>query len=105
MAKDVRREQLELLKFEKKLEGLAAFAAAGSAAVMAASTKINTDATTAAYGEVRAALVHLADVTSQAHAVLHARALEVGAKVLEATGGGHPKPTSSEVVRSILGIG
>ena len=31
MAKDVRKEQLVLLKFERKLAGLAAFVAAGSA--------------------------------------------------------------------------
>ncbi len=105
MAKDVRKEQLVLLKFERKLAGLAAFVAAGSATAASASTKVNADATVKAYEDIRAALVHLADVTTQAHAALQSCVTEVGARALEATGGGHPKVTAAEGVRSILGIG
>lgn len=104
MTKDVRKEQLVLLKFEQKLAALAAFVAAGSATAASAADKINGEATTKAYEDIRAALIHLADVTSQAHVMLERSALETCAKALEASGG-IPKASSSEVVRSILGIG
>lgn len=104
MSKDVRKEQLVLLKFERKLAGLAAFVAAGSAPAAAAAAKINGESMASAYEGIRTALVQLADATAQAHATLEASAAEAGARVLEATGG-MPKASVAEVVRSILGIG
>jgi xanthine dehydrogenase molybdopterin-binding subunit B len=104
MPKDVRKEQLELIKFERKLAGLAAFVAAGSATAASAADKINAEATAKAYYDIRIALVNLADVTTQAHQALQENVLELGARALQ-VGGGMPKATSSEVVRSILGIG
>lgn len=104
MANDVRKEQLALLKFEKKLTGLAAFLAASSASAASAADKINSDATIKAYQDIREALVHLADVTAGAHQTLQATVSEIGARALEA-GGGMPKVSSSEAVRSLLGIG
>ncbi|MCB2113574.1 MAG: hypothetical protein KDD85_08500 [Parvularculaceae bacterium] len=104
MAKDVRKEQLVLLKFEKKLTGLAAFwGASATAAAAAASVKMDPDATAGAYENVRAALVHLAEVTAQAHASLDATASAAGARALEA--GGTPKVSVLEMVRSVLGLG
>lgn len=105
MAKDVRKEQLVLLKFEQKLAGLAAFAAAGSASAAAAADKINGEATLKAYQDIREALVHLADVTTQAHAAIQSNASDAGVRILEAVGGGAPKDPPSEVVRLLLGIG
>ncbi|NWG90955.1 MAG: hypothetical protein HXY21_00395 [Parvularculaceae bacterium] len=104
MAKDVRKEQLVLLKFEEKLAGLAAFVAASAATAASAADKLNNGATMKAYDDISAALIHLADVTSQAHQALHAGALEAGARALQATGG-TPKVSATEAVRSILGIG
>ena len=104
MTKDVRKEQLVLLKFEKKLAGLAAFVAAGSVTAASASTKVNSDATTKGFEDIRAALVHLAEVTTQAHAAMQESVAAVGARALEA-GGGMPKVSAVETVRSILGIG
>ncbi|MFZ5619179.1 MAG: hypothetical protein ACOZAA_17840 [Pseudomonadota bacterium] len=104
MTKDVRKEQIVLLKFERKLAALAGFVAAGSAAAASAADTINGEATAKAYEDIRAALVNLADVTSHAHAMLERSALEACAKALEVSGG-IPKASSSEVVRSILGIG
>ncbi|MDZ7627684.1 MAG: hypothetical protein U5J99_04645 [Parvularculaceae bacterium] len=72
MTKDVRKEQVELLKFEKKLAGLAAFVAAGSATAASAAGKVNAEATMKAYADISNALVHLADVTTKAHAALEA---------------------------------
>lgn len=105
MTKDVRKEQVQLLKFEKKLAGLAAFVAAGSATATAASAagKVNAEATMKAYSDISNALLHLADVTTKAHAVLEASVVETGVRALQANGA--PKNPPSEVVRSLLGIG
>ena len=105
MTKDVRKEQIELLKFEKKLAGLAAMLAAGSATAASAADKINGEATMKAYDDIRNALVHLADVTTEAHAALEASVTELGVRALQLGGGGTPKDPPSEVVRFLLGIG
>lgn len=105
MTKDVRTEQLALLKFEQKLAALAAFVAASSATAASAADKINGEATLKAYQDIRQALVHLADVTTEAHAAMQATIADSGVRVLEATGGGAPKTPPSEVVRLLLGIG
>jgi hypothetical protein len=101
---DVRREQLVLLRFEKELARLAALVAAGAATAASAAEKIDADASTGAYENIKAALVHLAEVTGEAHAAINARAAEVGARMFEASGG-WPKTPPAEVVRSILGLG
>jgi hypothetical protein len=101
MTKDVRKEQVQLLKFEKKLAGLAAFVAAGSATAASAADKVNAEATMKAYADISNA----ADVTTKAHAALEASALAAGLKFFEANGGGTGKNPPAEVVRSILGIG
>ncbi len=104
MAKDVRKEQLVLLKFERKLAGLAAFVAAGSASAASASEKISPDAAFGAYQEIASALAHLAEVTAAAHQTLEATAAAAGARALEASGG-VPKVNVAEAVRSALGLG
>ena len=104
MTKDVRKEQVQLLKFEKKLAGLAAFVAAGSATAASAADKVNAEATLKAYADISNALVHLADVTTKAHAVLEASVIEAGVRALQLNNG-TPKNPPSEVVRSLLGIG
>lgn len=102
---DLRKEQLALLRIEKQIAGLAAVVAAGAAAAKGADGKLHAPDGTKAYAQIEAALVNLADVTSNVHATLNAKALETGAVVLEAIGGGRPKLDASGAVRSILGIG
>lgn len=104
MTKDVREEQLALLKFERKLAGLAAFVAAGSATAASAADKLNGETTLKAYNDIRDALVQLADVTAAAHQSLQGSVAEIGVRALEVSGG-TPKASASEVVRSLLGIG
>jgi hypothetical protein len=104
MSKDVRREQVKLLQFEKKIVGLAAFLAASSTAAASASTKINHEAASRAYDDIRAALVNLADVTAHAHAAFEAGVAAEGLKALEASGG-VPKRDVAQVVQSVLGLG
>ncbi len=85
MSKDVRKEQVKLLQFEKRLVGLAAFLAAGASTAASASTKINHEAASRAYDDIRVALAHLADVTSQAHAALDASVASEGVAFPRAT--------------------
>lgn len=105
MAKDMRPEQLVLLRFEKKLAGLAAFVAGMGASAATASTKVDADAAAKAYEDIRQAVVHLADVTSAAHAALQSSAGELGVRLMAVGGGGTPKDPPSAVVRSLLGLG
>ena len=104
MSKDVRKEQLALLRIEKKIVGLAAVLATGATAAKAADGKIHATDATAAYAEVETALLNLADVTSRAHEALSAKASEAGLTMLQAAGG-VPKRSVSSTVASILGIG
>ena len=104
MSKDVRKEQAALLKFEKKLAGLAVFAAGMTATVASASSKIGSESAGRAYEDVQAAIIHLAEVTAEAHAALEASAASAGARSLEATGG-VPKNTIAQVVQSTFGLG
>ncbi|NWG70229.1 MAG: hypothetical protein HXY23_01275 [Parvularculaceae bacterium] len=101
--KDIRKEQVVLLRFEKELARLAAFVAAGSATAASAATIIDGEAAAGAYDRVKDALVHLAEVTTDVHAALNAQAIEAGARILQA--GGTPKEPPAEVVRSLLGLG
>lgn len=100
---DLRKEQLILLRFEKQMIGLAATVAAGAAAVKTADAALSGEASVA-LGNVQSALMHLAQVTSDAHAALNAQALEVGARFIQA-GGGTPKTQPPQVIASLLGIG
>ena len=103
MTKDVRKEQLTLLRFEKELAGLAAIVASGAVTAASASEKIGGETAHQAYADIQTALVHLAEVTAQAHNSLEANVETVGLKVLEASGG-VPKGDPSVVIRSILGM-
>lgn len=102
--KDLRREQLVLLRFEKQLVALAAGLAAGAGAARAADAKLASPEASAAFAEVQKAILHLAEVTGAAHAGLKASALEAGARFLEATGG-TPKEEPPKVIASLFGIG
>ncbi len=102
-SKDVRKEQIVLLRFEKELARLAGVVAGMSATAASASTKIGSEATSGAYDQIRQALVSLADVTSSVHAQLEATVAAAGLRALEVNG--VPKEPPSEVVRFILGLG
>jgi len=104
MNKDIRKEQLVLLRFEKQIAGLAATLAIGAGAAKAADGKLHASVGAEGFADMQAALVHLAEVTGKAHEVMNAKALEVGATVHQATGG-LPKGDPHKVVLSLLGIG
>lgn len=102
--RDLRKEQVILLRFEKQIAGLAATLAAAGVVAKTVDGKLAGDAGSTALTSVQAALVGLAEVTSQAHAALNAQAIDAGVRILNASGGTGKNPPT-EVVRSILGIG
>jgi hypothetical protein len=104
MTKDIRREQMVLLRFEKQIAGLAATLAVGAVAVKAADGKLHASVGGEAFAEIQAAVIHLANVTGKAHEAMSIKALEVGAVMHQATGG-LPKKDPPSVVASLLGIG
>lgn len=104
MSKCLKKEQVSLLRFEKKIAGLAATLAAGGVIAKSVDGKLNAMEGSAAYAEIQAALVNLAEVTAHAHDVINAKAVQVGLETLQATGGA-PKRSVSSVVTSIFGIG
>ena len=105
MTKDIRKEQLELLRFEKKLAGLAATLAAGAVVAKTADEKLNSSVSADAYADIQSALVHLAEVTSKAHATVNEQALQVGMRLINPEAGPLPKSDPVNVVASILGLG
>ena len=102
---DLRKEQLALLRFEKQIAGLAVTLAAGAAVAEGVDGKLRASDGSQALAEIQTAVVHLAEVTGRAHDALNAKAMEAGAKLLEAAGGGLPKFEPAGAVRSILGLG
>lgn len=102
--KDIRKEQLFLLRMEKQIAGLAATLAAGAGVAQAADVKLGASEASQSFAELQSALVNLAEVATHTHAALNEKAVEAGARVLEASGG-VPKETTAKVVTSILGLG
>ena len=103
MKKDLRKEQVALLRFEKQIVGLAATLAAGGAVAKAADGKLHASEGIESYAEIQSALMHLAEVTGKAHEVMNAKAVETGATLLKA--GGLPKEPPAQVIASVLGLG
>ncbi len=101
--KDIRKEQLALLRFEKQIAGLATVLAAGAASSASASEKLGSDVANQAFADIQASLINLADVTADAHEKLNAEAVELGFRVAQVFG--TPKPERGGAIRSILGIG
>ena len=62
-----------------------------AAAAKGADGKLHATGGMEAYASIEGALMNLAEVTGQAHEALNVKATEVGARLLEAAGGGLPK--------------
>lgn len=102
--KDIRKEQVFLLRLEKQIAGLAATLAVGASVAKAADAKLGAAEASESFANLQAAMMNLAEVVTHTHAALNAKAAEAGARILEASGG-VPKDPPSQVVASILGIG
>ena len=103
MKKDIRPEQIALLRFEKKLAGLAAALVAGSATANAAEKKLGGSIVSDAYSDLQTSILQLADTASKTHELLNEEAIALGLKTLQVNG--VPKNPPSEIVRWIFGIG
>lgn len=125
-SKDLRAEQIRLLRFEKAIETACRNVAAGkpldkapvlaslsalAASAAAVSAKLGTDAPLRLVAEAKAAaaqpmessswLVNLAEAASKSHALLEGLAREGAFHILQA-GGGTPKRDMTETVSSLL---
>lgn len=104
MTKDIRKEQVSLLRVEKKIVALAAALASATAAAKAADGKLQAEGASTALSEAQAALMNVAEIAGRAHDALNASAIDAGMRTLQATGG-VPKRSVSSTVASIFGIG
>ncbi|MEM9168463.1 MAG: hypothetical protein AAGC56_02320 [Pseudomonadota bacterium] len=100
--KDLRKEQVSLLRFEKQIAASAAALAALQTSAQAAEMKLD-GAALEAYADLQSAMLNLADVTTRVHESLNAKAEELGCATFQAWG--VPKDPPKSVVSSILGLG
>ena len=98
---DVRKEQIALLRFEKELNAMAKTLADGASVASSTDAKVGGQDATAAYNEMKAALIKLAEVTEKAHETLRVKAIEKKKNFVEVTLG---KGRVSEDVRSALSV-
>ena len=100
--KDLRKEQVELLRLEKDIKKIATKVAALTTAGGVASLGL-------AHAEVDAlktSIVDVAEKTSKLHAQAEQIALEQGVRIMQAGGGSKSDPPAVvEIFKSILGLG
>ncbi len=100
--KDLRREQVKLLRFEKEMIASTATLATFLTAATAHAEEAGDAESLAMLEKLQNAQIALAQTASQVHDFLGARALEAGGLLID---GGRPKDLPSEAVLSLLGIG
>ena len=104
MKKSLKREQIELLKFEKQLLGLGAGIGALSAGAVANAEKAVGDVAVNHADKVKDAYLNLVETVQAAHNAVEVSAVQAGARLLEANG--VPKERALvEVAKSLLGSG
>ena len=96
---DVRKEQVALLRFEKQLVEMARTLREGASVAASTDAKLGTTEASAAYDEMKAALVRLADVTSTAHENLRTQAVTSKGRFIDFQ---IPKRVPRQQVTSIL---
>ncbi|MEM8935740.1 MAG: hypothetical protein AAGC77_04975 [Pseudomonadota bacterium] len=105
MDKDLKKEQVDLLKFEKQLLGLGAgLSALTAGAAASASDKVGDVAVTHTQN-VQQAYLNLVETVQAAHDAIETSAAEAGFRLLQARGTPKEVPPVAEVAKSILGIG
>lgn len=100
--KDLRKEQIELLRLEKDIKGIATKVAALTTTGAVASLGV----AQAEVDALKLAIVDVAENTAKLHQQAEQIALEQGLRIMEANGGskGDP-PAVVEMFKSILGLG
>lgn len=103
MKKSLKREQVDLLRFEKELLGLGAGLAALTAGAAAQAETVVGGLAGDHAEAVRAAYLNLVETVQSAHNAIEAKAVEVGASLMQASG--VPKDPPLEIAKSLLGLG
>jgi hypothetical protein len=101
MTKSLKREQLRLLKLEKRLLAVGA-GIAGLTAGGANAKEILGEMTTEHASKVTDAYLGLVQSVQAAHDALNAKAMALGVELLKA--GGQPKDRTLDAARQILGL-
>lgn len=106
-SKDLRQEQLPLLRFEKHLAGLAAGVVALPGVAAAANEKLGTQTVSPEAVEAwRQAVLDLAAKTQEIHSAVETEAMTQGMRLIgEATGGGGKPPHESIMGKVLLALG
>lgn len=99
--KDLRKEQVELLRIEKDIKKLATKVAALSSAGAVTSLGL----AHAEMIELKTAIVDVAEKTSKLHQQAEQAAVDQGMRIMEATGGPKDPHMVVETFKSILGLG
>ena len=104
MAKDLRRAQVELLRFEKQLLGLGGGLAALTAGAAASAEKVVGPLAAEQAADIQTAYLKLVETVQAAHNSVEVSALAAGANLLQTKG--DPKNVQLlELAKSALGIG
>ena len=103
MKNSLKKEQVDLLKFEKQLLGLGA-GLATLTGVAGASAQAKVGPSVGEHAEaMKTAYLNLVETVQAAHTAIEAGAAAAGAELLEARG--VPKEPVMEAAKSLLGIG
>lgn len=104
MKTSLKKEQVDLLKFEKQLLGLGAGLAALTAGAGANAQKVVGDLASDHAGNIQQAYLNLVETVQSAHNAIESSAAAAGANFLQ--GNGTPKNVALvEMAKSVIGIG
>ncbi len=104
MKKSLKKEQVELLRFEKQLLGLGAGLAALTAGAGANAQKVVGEIAGDQAANIQQAYLNLVQTVQAAHTAIEASAAAAGAQFMQANG--TPKNTALvEMAKSAIGIG
>ncbi len=105
MKKSLKKEQVDLLRFERDLLGLGTGLAALTAGAAASAETVVGGVVKDQTGLIQQAYLNLVETVQAAHAAIETTAVDMGVTLLQA--GGMPKedPPVLELAKSILGIG
>lgn len=104
MKKSLKKEQTDLLRFEKQLLGLGAGLGALTGGAAANAEKAVGEVAASHTAQVQEAYLHLVETVQAAHNAIEASATQAGLQLLRADG--TPKePPLVEMAKSLLGLG
>ena len=105
MTKSLKKEQVELLKFEKQLLGLGAGLGALTAGHGAAAQSAVGEISAEQAEKVQHDYLNLVETVQSAHNAIEASAFKAGVTLLRADGAPKQEPPLVEVAKSLLGLG